>query len=336
MKPRLSPHLGRLVPLLAALLLAFSALPSLAQDWKGRGRVQGIVTNAAGDPVEGAQVTLRQQGGSEGGPEVLTTNKKGRWTYLGLTGGTWKATIEHPDYAIAEGPMRVSEFGSNEILETQLKSASAVAASSGGSKVDAAAAAAAANAAEASDALSRAGALIDQGNYDEGRALMEEALAKLDASRQPAILLAIARTHFAQDNVEQTLATLERALVIDPNHVDSLKMAGSVLVNEGREAEAEAYMARLPQGQTIDPSALLNQGIRKYNEGDLDGALADFDGVVASNPNLADAYYYRGLVYLGKANNEASKADFAKMLELDSDHPNAAEAREFLEYLSSQ
>lgn len=318
------------LPLLLLLLTAWIVAPALAQDWAGRGRLSGVVTDEAGEPIQGATVTLRVPG-TDKGPDPLTTNKRGRWSYLGLTGGTWEISIEYPGFAASVGTAPVTEFGAGQTINTTLKPASAVAAAA--ADVDAEAVAAAE---EATAKLSEASALLDQGNYVEARVLMEEALENLDESKQAEVLLAMAKTHYQEDDMDATIATLERALAADPEHVESLKLISSVLMNEGRVEDAEVYMARLPEGEKVDPNALLNQGIQKYNANDLDGALADFDRIVSEYPDLPEAYYYRGLVHIGKGNSAEAIADFQKMLELAPDHANATEARQFLEYLESQ
>ncbi|HVS13710.1 MAG TPA: tetratricopeptide repeat protein [Thermoanaerobaculia bacterium] len=316
---------------LPLLVLAGAVAPAAAQDWKGRGRVQGVVNDENGKPLEGAIVRLTMAG-TEVGPEPLTTNERGRWSFLGLGGGPWNVEIEYPGYAISEGTMPVSEIRHNEALVLQLTRAETVAAAQG----DTEAAAAQAATEAATQALSEAGRLIEAGKLDQGRALLDEAMTQLDASKHPAILVMAARTWFQEGDIPQTLAALERGLAINPSHVDSLKLISSILINEGREEEAKQYIARLPAGQKVDPNALLNQGISLYNGGDLDEALVRFDQIVADYPDLADAYYYRGLVHLGKAQNEQALADFKKMLELDPDHANAGEAKQFLEYLEPQ
>ncbi|HVS66837.1 MAG TPA: tetratricopeptide repeat protein [Thermoanaerobaculia bacterium] len=320
---------------LAALLLFVTAgsLATLAaQDWAGRGRVQGIVSDEEGEPVKGAIVRLFK-GGLEGpGPEPLETNARGRWSYLGLGGGSWTVEIEYPGYAISEVSIPVSEFGNNETLLVQLERPAQVAARTG----DKEAAAKQAATEAATKTLAEAGALIEAGRFDEGRKLLDEAITQLDPSKHPAVLLEKAKTYFTEGNVDQTVATIQQGLAIDPNHVESLRLISSILVNEGREEEAAQYRARLPAGQKIDPNAFLNQGISLYNSGELEEALSKFDQIVVDYPNLADAYYYRGLVHLGKAQNEQAIADFKKMLELEPGHANAGEAKQFLEYLESQ
>ena len=323
-------------PLFACgVVLATLATPAVsAQDWVGKGRIQGIVTDDAAKPVAGAVVRLKKAG-QGGGPEELKTNDKGRWSYLGLAGGTWEVEIEAPGFAVSEGSFPVNEYGVNDRSGCSCRNppsrrlrAGGAAAPAGGED--------AAKVAEATQKLGEAGKLIEGGKLEEGRKLLYEALPLLDGPKQASVYLQIARTHYQQGDTASTLEALEKGLAVDAGHVDSLRLISSILVNEGRPEEAQPYISRLPAGQKIDPNALLNVGIEKYNKNDLDGALAQFDQVVASYPDVADAYYYRGLVHMGKGNNAQALADLTKMLELEPNHANAAEAKQFVDYLKSQ
>ena len=77
--------------LLAVVLLLLSSARLFAQEWKGIGRLQGIVTDESGQPIEGAKVTLRAGDQTpkpeSSGPPPITTDKHGKWSILGLTGG---------------------------------------------------------------------------------------------------------------------------------------------------------------------------------------------------------------------------------------------------------
>ena len=99
-------------------------------------------------------------------------------------------------------------------------------------------------------------------------------------------------------------------------------------------------MAKLPQGMTVDPNSLLNVGIKTYNEGikgknpkKFDDAIGYFDQVVKDHPENADAYYYRGMVYLAQNKTAQAKADFQKLLEIAPNHPHAAEVKEYVKSL---
>ena len=314
-------------PIALLLLLALAAAPAaMAQEWAGRGRLQGEVTDEAGKPVAGAKVYLRMGDAAIDienlgeGPDMLETNGKGKWQVLGLAGGQWRVLILKEGLLPSEGTVRVNEFGPAQPIKVTLKEIPQEVI----------------QAQQESQAVS----LIEQGNqalaqdrYAEARGLYEQALTQVEEQHHPGILRGIARTYYQEKQSEQAVATLQKALAISPDDVDTLNLLISLLVADGKEAEAEQYMARLPAGTTIDPTTLLNIGIKRYNEGDSQGALEEFERVVTENPTLPEAYYYRGLAHLSLGNTEQAKADFTKLLELAPDHANANDAREFLKNL---
>jgi len=254
------------------------------------------------------------------GPEPLTTNKKGRWGYLGLRGGTWTVQIELDGFIPSEGVVSVTEFGVNPSVDVQLRRIPEEMLREAAAQQSLA-------------LLGRGNELLAEGNPAAARAEFETALAALDEENHPPVLMGIARTYYQEENLEQAEATLHRVLEVDPDHVEALKLLSSMLVATGREEEAIIFMDRLPEGELLDADAYLNVGIDLYNKGDLDAALEEFGEVVERFPELSAAYYYRGLVLLGQKKNDEAAADFEKLIELEPDGPRAAEAKEFLSYL---
>ena len=63
------------------------------------------------------------------------------------------------------------------------------------------------------------------------------------------------------------------------------------------------------------------QGVDDYNRGDLKAALADFDLAIELDPQLAKAYYIRGLVHYDLGDLVVALADFDLAIELDDDDP---------------
>ena len=315
-------HKNLVLPLLLLLLLA--GLPAFGQAWAGRGRLQGEVKDEQGRPVEGATIWLRmgdnpidpQNPGD--GPKAVTTSKHGKWSILGLAQGNWRVLIMKDGLNPSEGQVKVLEGGAPPPpIVITLKAAQA----------------APAQAQQGPDVLG----MIEKGNqlltaekYGEARAEYEKAIALLEPANHPPILRGIARTYFQEKQADKAVQTLQQALQIKPDDAESLRLIINLLVAQGKEKEAAEYMAKLPQGETVDPATLLNIGIKFYNEGKMAEALTEFNKVVSENPNLPDAYYYRGLAYLASGKSAEAKADFQKLLELDPKHANADEAREFL------
>src|SRR6185503_1459861 len=60
-----------------------------------------------------------------------------------------------------------------------------------------------------------------------------------------------------------------------------------------------------------------SSGSVKYNSGDLDGAIADFNMAVKADPQLAISYCNRGIALNEKGETDRAIADFNKAIELD-------------------
>jgi tetratricopeptide (TPR) repeat protein len=248
----------------------------------------------------------------------LTTDKRGRWRTLGLAGGGWTVLIVKEGYMQSLGTVEVNEYGPAPPIEITLKPIPQ-------------------EMLQQAEEPNPAVALIQEGNdlltaekFAEARAKYEQAITTLPEEHHAAVLRGVARTYFAEDKPEPAIETLKRTLELEPGNAETLQLLITLLYSVGREEEAKGYQAQLPAGAKVDATVLLNVGIKRYNDGNMEQALAEFERVVADNPELPEAYYYRGLAHLALGHNAQAKADFQKLLELAPDHAKAADAREFL------
>jgi tetratricopeptide (TPR) repeat protein len=316
------------------VLLAVASVPAWGQSWAGRGRLQGTVKDEAGKPIQGATIVLRKTtervDPKTDGPKTLTTDKNGKWATLGLAGGSWGVLIQKEGYMDSEGQVNVEEYSVgvpqpiNIVLkkptQQQVQAAQAQQQPSAG--------------AQAKEAIEKGNALLAAGKFAEARAAYEEGMGKLeDKSLHPAIYRAIADSYYKEGKANEAIDSLKKALEIAPNDPDTLQLLVNLLASTGHEEEAKTYMARLPQGTKFDPAIGLNVGIKAFNGGKMDEALKEFNDVIAANPSLADAYYYRAMVYLNKQQNAQAKADLNKLLELDPNSKFAKDAKDFLKEL---
>jgi tetratricopeptide (TPR) repeat protein len=311
------------------LLLLVGSVPVWGQAWAGKGRLQGAVKDEAGKPIEGARITLRK--GTDRvdpkaeGPKVLTTDKNGKWSVLGLAGGAWGILIEKEGYMVSEGQVPVNEFAVAQPVNITLKQPPKEVVQKAQEE---------SAAGQAKAALENANALLAQGKYPEARAAYEAGMAKLeDQSLHPAIHRAIADAWYKEGKTDQAIASLKKSLEYAPDDAATLQLLVNLLVGANREDEAKVYMAKLPQGATVDPNTILNLGIKEFNGGKMDQALVHFDRAVRENPNLAEAYYFRALVYMNQEKNAQARADLEKLLQLDPNNQYAKDAREFLKDL---
>ena len=322
--------------ILLVVLSLVAGVPAWGQSWAGKGRLQGAVKDESGKPVQGAKVVLRMTTDrvdpKTDGPAVITTDKNGKWSILGLAGGAWGIVIEKEGFMLSEGQVKVSEFGIAQPIPVTLK----VIPKEVIQKAQEESAAG-----KAKGALERANGLLAAGKFADARAAYQEGMAKLqeqtDAPQDPALQVsiqrAIADTYFREGKTDQAIDTLKQTLTLAPDDPITLQLLVNLLVGANRESEAKTYMAKLPEGTKVDANALLNIGIKSFNDGKMEQALSEFDRVVKENPDLPDAYYYRALVYLNQGKNAEAKADLQKLLQIDPSNKYASDAKEFLKDL---
>lgn len=291
--------------LVLGLISAPLAAPLAAQEWAGRGRLQGQVLDEQKKPVEGAKITLRMGAApidpKSDGPPAVTSNKAGKWAYLGLAGGDWGVLIEKEGFLISEGQVKVNEFAAAQPINITLKAIPKEA-------LQAAADADAANTAnqEAKAAILKGNELLGAEKYAEARAEYEKALPLVTGDTKPALLRGIAQTYYREKKLDQAIEALGQARALKADDVESTKLLANLQVDKG---------------------------ITFYNDNKMPEAYEQFDRAATTDPQMAEAFYYRGLSSLAQGKNDPAKADLQKSLELDPNHQFAAEARDFLKDL---
>jgi tetratricopeptide (TPR) repeat protein len=346
----------RRTPLLIALAAVLTLLvvrPALAQDWAGRARVHGVVTDDEKKPLEGATIHLYFKGNDKLGPKPLTTDKKGNWGILGLADGQWSVVIEKEGYVSSQGTVNVSEFQVTPPVVISLRNLEHTEAAQKGR--------------ELRGDVDNANAAFTAGDYTKARELYLKVLPSVANESKPRVQMAIAQTFVNEKHYEEALPYLDQVLAAEPTNIDAkrleasiygetgktdkamamldqiiqqtpgdtqaIQLAANIMISQGKQEEAKKYLAMMPAGSKVDPDALLNMGIQKYNANSYKEALTYFDQVVSQEPNLPEGYYYRGLAYLASGDGKAAKADFKKFLEIAPNHAKAAEVKEFLKSL---
>ncbi|MDX1630844.1 MAG: tetratricopeptide repeat protein [Thermoanaerobaculia bacterium] len=239
--------------LVLSLLGALATAPLLAQAWVGKGRLQGIVTDQEGEPIEDAKVTLRRQGaGEDAGPDPLYTNEKGRWSYLGLGHGNWEVTVEKEGMIPSQGVVPVNEFGRNPNVKVSLRPIPEN---------------------KAEKLFDQANELFEAQRWDEARAKYQEVLSEVEDDYKPAILDRIARTYLAQEMPEQAIETLEKAHELAPTEPVIMELLIRSYVASERAEEAIPVVEKALEASPEDPDLLSLQAQAYYEAGKTDEAI---------------------------------------------------------------
>jgi len=294
---------------LCILLLAASF--ARAQDWRGVGRLAGTVVDEKGAPIEGVTVKA-VRGESNGGPTVKT-NKKGEFVLAGINGGTWNLDFDKPGYDPTKKSASLQEHSTNPPMTITMHAAA----------VDP-------NVQIRAD-LEKAADLVTQGKFADARALYQSILSAHPDAYQ--VEPYIARTYYAEHQIDPAIEHLRAALAKDPNNVDVKLLLANVLTEKGAIDESRQLIASIDESKITNPATYVNAGIGLINQKQPAEALAWFEKAIAKFPQAPDAYYYRGITELQLGNNDKAKSDLTKFLSMAPDAPEAKTAKGILEML---
>ncbi|HEX4956500.1 MAG TPA: carboxypeptidase regulatory-like domain-containing protein [Thermoanaerobaculia bacterium] len=233
---------GSLLLLLGGAVLAVAGV-ALAQEWRGLGRVQGVVKNEHGAPLAGARVTLRLDSRPEEGPPPMTTDAKGRWAAIGLAGGRFRLTIEATGYVTVNGWANVNAEGPSPSVPVEMRPLAEV--EPGGTE---------GLGTTIITWLEKANSLLDQGRWAEARELYERSALALPEAERPAVLRSVARTYFLEGKKAESVLALEKALLYGPADEETRRLLTVLAGEVGMAAEVDAFLARLA---TAGPAPLI-------------------------------------------------------------------------------
>lgn len=80
---------------------------------------------------------------------------------------------------------------------------------------------------------------------------------------------------------------------------------------------------------------LFVDALRRLHDGDEEGVETTLDEVIAADPQLAEAWYERGMLAAAREDDEAAVRDLKTYLKLAPQGKHAADAREFLDALQA-
>jgi tetratricopeptide (TPR) repeat protein len=311
----------------AAVALAVLSSVAAAQEWRGKGRVDGVVKNEKGEPVAGCAVKLRWGKSGRGGTDV-TTDKSGKWAIFGIAGGPWDIDFDAAGYRTRQIQVPVQEFSRNETVQTVLEAAPQVAAQAapasaapqlvvGGQKISP----------ETAQAIEAGNAAMAAKDWTAARTSYVAALGELPDNAP--LLQRVAVAYLGEGNKGEALRYARLASEKAPQDPGPWQIIAELEIEKGNPEAGLAALEKIPVEKIIDSGLYMNAGILLYNKKQLPQAEAAFDKAIAVSAD-ASAYYYRGLTRLQEKKNAQAKADFEKALELAPDGPDAKDIKDLL------
>lgn len=288
----------------------------------GQARIFGKIVDEKDRPVPGARITVTR-------PDLTTfrleekSDEKGNYA-VSLVDATKVHVyrIEKEGFQPLELTLKIP-IGSNEKRDFRILSLEAARDASGSEPSPAQRAVGIFN--EGVEALQQGDDLVAGQKFEEA--------VKLDPNLAPG-WSALAALALQQKQTDRAIELAEKARGLDPKEARALRVLVDAYEKAGEKEKSAAAKAELV---AVDPRSAaveaFNEGVRQYNAGNMDSALTLFEQAVAANPDHAKSHYMLGLCLASKGRNPEARQHFETFLRLAPQDPDAATAREMLNYL---
>jgi tetratricopeptide (TPR) repeat protein len=299
--------------LCSVILLCAIILP--AQEYKGKGRVGGIVTDEAGRPLEGVMVKLfspRAQGGF-----TVKTDKAGKWMGAWLRSGNWNIDFEKIGYAPKKISVDISESQKHPDITIKMDKVEGLVITD-----------------DVKDLLTKGNELFDKADYDGALAIYQDIMTK-HPDAYP-LYMNVGNCYFAQEKYDLAEENYLKVFEKDPNKLDAIIAIGNCYANRGDTAKALEWYGKVEFEKIEDPVVLYNLGTIYYNNSKFEEALRFYQKAVEKRKDFDDAIYQLGLAYLSLQKNAEAVATFEDYLKIDPESGRATQVKSFLEYLKKK
>lgn len=308
----MSHRFGRLT-ILTVLAFVVALLATVAPASAQTAIVRGKIVDGKGQAVEGAQVVIEAANGRK---FESKTNPRGEYTQILTLSGAYKVTASKQGVGTVTQQVNV-RLG--QPVELNLSLAPAAAADGGAGEF--------AKLFEAGVNASTAG------DQDGAVAKFQEAL-KLNAQCYQCEFNIGASLAAKKDN-EGAEAAYKRTIALKADYAPAYNALAN-LYNQLRKFEEAAQMsaeaAKLGGGGAGggDPDSMYNQGVIMWNAGKIADAKKQFQDVVAAKADHADAHYWLGMANLNEGNMPGAVTEFDEYMKLAPTGQYAAQAKGIL------
>jgi tetratricopeptide (TPR) repeat protein len=301
----------------AALGLVVAAPPLLAQ---GSGRASGIVRDAEGNPLEGVEIVAENPNLTPPRFET-TTGSDGRFAMVGFVSGQWSfmATLEGyqsssiPSARVGQIPSQNSELSfvlSRNLhpLEVALGVAALEGLDPEGVQAE----------------FDGADGKFNSGDWDGAIAGYSDLLEKLPMLTN--LHLRIGNTYRAKEDYEAAIAAYERLKVADPNNTQADTEIARTKMAMGDFEGAAVELAVAASGLDATREDLYNVGELEFAKGEIDLAAGWYEKASMVAPTWGKPLFKLALVALNRGDTAGAKELFQKVVDVDPDSEEAAQA----------
>jgi tetratricopeptide (TPR) repeat protein len=292
------------------ILIIASAL--FSQDWKGQGRLPGLVLDEQGKPIQGVSVKLfcpEYNGGFS-----VTTDAQGKWVGAWMRSALWNIDFIKIGYMPVRKSFQMNQFTKYKEMQVVLKKIEGLVVTD-----------------EMKKDLTAANDYYDKKDYAGALAAYQAFLTKYPDGYF--IWRNIGNCYFVQEKYDEAEKAYKEILAKEPNNVEALVSIGNCYANRGDTDKALEWYVKVSIDKIDDTNMLYAVGLANFKVSKLDDAVAYFKKAVEVDENNTDALYQLGLTYTAQQNKPEAIKVFEQYLKVDPDSDRATQVKGFLDYL---
>ena len=307
------------IAVVVAALIGLWAAPPLMGAIKSKMKL--TVLNSQGQPLAGAVITLQDTQSTYTGK--LTTDKKGVATHGTLDNHVYIITVELAGYQGQRRQVKVPAF---EIAEEEFKlltpeEAILLAESSDPDL-------------QAVNRFNKAVLLIKKDDLAGAVPLLQEAIQSKPDMHQAH--LELGHVFFLQAKYQEAIAPLKKVAELSPDYPETYRLLAAIYEKLGDAKESEKFTLLAQQKGGFTAIDKYNEGIKAFNAGDMDSAIAALAEAVQKDAKLADGFYQLGMAYLNKGRTNEALFSMKKFLELEPTGEKADSVRSIIQLLEKK
>lgn len=293
-------------------VLIFGLAFSLHADVKGR--ATGIVIDAEGKPIQGAEIIISSLKASSI-RFTVKSKEDGKFTQVGIWPGYYQVNCSKEGFMPNSTEIKVSIQETTRIQITLRKAEEAMEESL-----------------STADKLFLKGIkLYEQDNFAEAAEAYQEAVQNNPEHWGYVFNLGLARKKM--ESFDQAVEAFRRAIELNPESFSVNKELAEALAKNENFEEAKPFFAKATELNPDDADAQFNYGVVLTNMGDQEGAMTAFKRAVEIQDDYADAYYQLATLQISQAQTEEAIKNLEKFMELAPEHAQAPLAKQLLDYL---
>lgn len=308
----------------AVLFVIVAACLAAAQG----GAVRGKVEDTDGHPIKGATVKASNPNGRP--PMMATTDEKGRFALIGLSGGAWTFVAEAPGFITQEGIAQIrSTTTGNAPIAFTLQRSAILPPTLLAKQVQA--------------DITAADEMRNAGRFDQAIAAYQEIADRSPTLTMVSVVMADAiRQKAARETnptaraplYDRAIAIYEQVLKSEPENERPRIELAMTQVQKGSFDDAERTLGAAAEAQSASREMLYSLAEVRFGKGDTAGAERLFQRALNADPSWLRPKLRLGVIAYRKGDRTAATDLFRAILNADAGSPEAAEAGTYLKELN--